>query len=452
MNIEFRLPDLGESVESADVVNVSVAEGHVVQPDQNVMELETDKAMVELPCPHKGRVVKVHVRPGQTVKVGDLLLTLEGEEAPAAKAVEPAVPAEAPEAEEPKVEPLVAAEEKPTPPPAASAESETPPVQPVSLVHAVHSVHPVQSSATPERRPAPASPSTRRLARELGVDLHQVSGTGPGGRITDEDVQAYVRKIAAGAMSGAMAAGTAAPPLPDFSQWGPVERVPLSGIRRKTAENVSLSARIVVHVTQHDETDITDLETARKRYQEGRAEAPGKITMTALAIKAVVAGLRAYPQFRSSIDPAVGVLIRKDYYHIGVAVDTEHGLVVPVLRDANRKSVRQIASELEEIAGRARERRISVEEMRGGVFTITNLGGIGGGHFTPIVNYPEVAILGMGRARQEPRVVDGAVAIRLVLPLSLSYDHRAIDGADAARFLRHLAQLFGDPMRLMLEG
>jgi pyruvate dehydrogenase E2 component (dihydrolipoamide acetyltransferase) len=289
----------------------------------------------------------------------------------------------------------------------------------------------------------PAGPATRRIAREWQVDLQRVPGTGRGGRVTQEDVKAYLRSLASGA---AVVAGIPqAPPLPDFEKFGPVERQPLTNIRRKTAEHMALAWSQIPHVTQHDDADITDLEAFR-RQQKG----PGpKLTMTVFALKAAAIALRQFPQFNSSLDLANGHLILKRYYHIGVAVDTERGLLVPVLRDVDRKSVNDLAQELLEAAEKARQGKV---DMSGGTFTITNLGGIGGTAFTPIVNYPEVAILGMSRARLQPVIRDGAVTPRLLLPLSLSYDHRVIDGADAARFTRRIAELLEQPLTMLLHA
>lgn len=432
MAIEFKLPDVGEGIQAGDVVNVLVAEGEVIKANQNVVELETDKAVIELPCPTAGRVVKVHVKAGDKVPVGGTLLTIE----PAAQVeTHAAKPAPAAEVE---TAPAVVSTAPPVPPPQSAEGDETLP--PVGLP-------PARETG---RRPPPAGPATRKLARKLGVDLEQVSGTGPGGRITAADVENYVKQLAERALAGGRTyAG--APPLPDFSQWGPVERVPVKGIRRKTAEVTSLAWQLIPHVTQFDEADITELEAVRQRYAANGGGV--KITVTALALKAAAAALKAYPQVNSSFDAGPGVLVLKKYVHIGVAVDTEHGLVVPVIRDVDRKSVLELARELEATAARARERKLELEEMRGGCFTISNLGGIGGTGFTPIVNYPEVAILGIARAKRTP-VFDaqGAVSARLVLPLALSYDHRAIDGADGARFLRKVASLLSDPLALLLEG
>lgn len=462
MSTEFKLPDLGENVEQADVVNVIVAEGHVIQANQNVLELETDKAVIELPCPYGGRVTKVHVKNGDKVKVGDPILTIEQEvtkdsKASAPQAPEPTEGHEEQVAEEPSKTQMVNAEEpKPAKQARAAREREVEEVK--RQKHEEQStaeddaLMPVKRDEESRQRPVPAGPATRRMARELGVDLRQVSGSGPGGRITEGDVKTYVREVQSRAMAGTLGSAQA-PALPDFAQWGPIERVAMGGIRRKTAENTSLAWRLAPHVTQFDAADITDLEAARKRYQDARKEDKGKITMTVLALKAAVAALKKFPQFNSSVDAPGGHLILKRYYNIGIAVDTENGLLVPVIRDADRKSVAELAVELEDAADKARQRKLGIAEMQGGTFTITNLGGIGGTNFTPIINYPEVAILGISRAVRQPVAsADDEVKVRLMLPLSLSYDHRAIDGADGARFLRYIAQLFEDPMKLLLEG
>jgi pyruvate dehydrogenase E2 component (dihydrolipoamide acetyltransferase) len=302
--------------------------------------------------------------------------------------------------------------------------------------------------------PAPAGPATRRLARELGVDLHRVTGTGPGGRITPEDVQGYVRQLTSGALrvpaAAPAAGGVAVPPLPDFSQWGPIERRPMNKIAKTTAANLSVAWQTIPHVTQHELADVTELEAGRKRHSQNKGAA--KITMTVLALKAVVAALKQYPHFNASLDTTTNEVIHKQYYHIGVAVDTEQGLLVPVIRDVNQKSILEIARELDALATKARDRKLAMSDFQGGTFTITNLGGIGGTSFTPIVNYPEVAILGMSRAKQQLVVVDGQPEVRLMLPLSLSYDHRVVNGADAARFIVKVAGLLADPSQLLIES
>jgi pyruvate dehydrogenase E2 component (dihydrolipoamide acetyltransferase) len=442
--IEFKLPDLGEGIEEADVVNVLVSEGTVIQKEQNVAELETGKAVVELPCPIAGRVVKVHARAGEKIRVGEILLTIEEAEE---------VETHASEARKAEEEKAGKAEEQETP---TGAEAPKAPLEEVEKV-----VAPGPGDEEPgeiprpteigiPKRPPPAGPATRRMARKLGVDLHQVGGTGPGGRITPEDVEAHVRKVASGALQAGHA-GLPAPPLPDFSQWGPIERTPLTGIHRKTAEVTSLSWRVIPHVTQFDSADITELESARKRYIEGH-EGEAKVTLTVLALKAALAALKAFPQFNASLDAGPGVLILKNYYHLGIAVDTDQGLVVPVIRDVDRKSILELADELQNLSEKARSRKLGIEEMQGGTFTISNLGGIGGTNFTPIVYYPQVAILGLARAQREAAVTESGIQPRLMLPLSLSYDHRVIDGADGARFLRKVAGLLSDPMALLLEG
>jgi pyruvate dehydrogenase E2 component (dihydrolipoamide acetyltransferase) len=302
---------------------------------------------------------------------------------------------------------------------------------------------PVEGRSAP--RLVPAGPATRRLARELGVDLGQVPGSANGGRVTPDDVKAYVRRLASGT-AGRAGGAVAAPPLPDFSKWGPIDRQPMDAVRRKTAEQMSLAWSLIPHVTQHDHADVTELEAFRKQ-QEGSGP---KLTVTAFALMAAARALKQFPQFNASLDVAAGQVVLKRYYHIGVAVDTGRGLLVPVLRDVDRKGVRGLAQELAEIAERARQKKVPPEEMRGGTFTVTNLGGIGGTGFTPVVNYPEVAILGLSRSRLEPVVRQGQVVPRLMLPLSLSYDHRLIDGADAARFTRRVAEMLENPLLLLL--
>ena len=463
MAFTFKLPSVGENVEQADVGNLRVAVGDVISAQQVVMEIETDKAVFELPCPQAGRVTEILVKPGTTVSVGTPLLTLEpvGAGAPAAPAAAPA-PA-APPAAPPKPAPAAVAPPAPVAPaPVAPAPVAPAPVAPAPAQAPTPAVAPAPAAPAPAAAesstvpPAPAAPATRRLARELGVDLHKVTGTGPGKRITQDDVQGYVRAAlkqsplpSAAPVAGAMVA----PPLPDFSQFGPVERQPLNKIMRTGATNLSLAWNIIPHVTQHELADVTDLEAARKRYVQMHSAKEGspKITMTVLAMKAVVTTLKAFPRFNSSYDAATGEVVLKRYYHIGVAVDTENGLMVPVIRNVDSKSVLQLAAEIGDLAQRARERKLTLADMQGGAFTITNLGGIGGTYFTPIVNYPEVAILGMSRTSQQMVVIDGKPEVRLMLPLSLSYDHRVINGADAARFIVKLSGLLSDPFQLLSE-
>jgi pyruvate dehydrogenase E2 component (dihydrolipoamide acetyltransferase) len=289
-----------------------------------------------------------------------------------------------------------------------------------------------------------AGPGTRRLARELGINLQLVRGSASGGRITADDVKAYVRQLAASAPIRGVVGGFAAP-LPDFERWGRIERRPLEQIRRKTAEHLSLAWSQIPHVTQHDQCDVTDLDAFRRQQDT----AGPKLTVTAFAVKASAICLKEFPQFNSSIDVGANQLIVKSYIHIGIAVDTERGLLVPVIRNVDRKSILELARELMEVADKARQKKLSPDDLRGGTFTVTNLGGIGGTAFTPIVNWPEVAILGLSRARLQPVVRDNQIVPRLVMTLSLSYDHRVIDGADGARFLRRICDMLENPLKML---
>jgi len=417
---EFRLPEVSEGVTKVDVASVSVKPGDTIAKGAVVCEVETDKAVAEIPSPVAGKVTAVHVTAGTTLNIGALLLTIETA-SPAAVATTPAAPVAAP--------PVAAAA------PAAQPAPVSAPAAPAAPAAAI------TSDSGP---PAPAGPATRRLARKLGVNLRQVKGSAAGGRITIEDIEAFVReRMTQPAVPAAAAAAPGfgivqAAPLPDFSRFGPVEKQPMNKIFRTAASNLHAAWVTIPHVTQHDLADITELETARRKYVKANPNAP-KITMTAIIIKAVVQALKAFPNFNSSVDMASGELVIKQYYHIGVAVDTPNGLVVPVIRNCDQKNILQVAAELAEIAGRARDRKLKTEDMQGGTFTITNLGGIGGTAFTPIVNYPEVAILGMSRTLNHLTLDNGQLVERQMLPLSLSYDHRAINGADAARFIVKLS-------------
>jgi pyruvate dehydrogenase E2 component (dihydrolipoamide acetyltransferase) len=292
----------------------------------------------------------------------------------------------------------------------------------------------------------------RRLARELGIDINEVVGSEPGGRVSEEDVRNYARSIILNVTRLRPAAVGGAHPLPDFSKWGEIERKPMSGIRRKTAAALSEAWQTIPHVTHFDHADITELEELRQRFGKKAEEAGGKLTITAIALKVVASALKVFPQFNASVDASTEEIIYKKYFNIGVAVDTDRGLLVPVIRDADKKNILELAVELTELSEKARDRKITIEEMQGGSFTITNLGGIGGVNFSPIINTPEVAILGVARAAHQPVFVDGQIAPRLMLPLALSYDHRLIDGADAARFLRWVAEALQQPLLLALEG
>jgi pyruvate dehydrogenase E2 component (dihydrolipoamide acetyltransferase) len=439
MATQIPTPPLGEGVESAEVLELKVSPGETVRAGQVLVVVQAEKSTAELEAPEAGRVVTVSVKPGDTLKVGEPFCEFE----PAGAGERQAEP-EKPQAKAKPTEPAKPlAQPKPDRPPAAAPEKPAP--QPARV--ASDGVH---AGAKPQEAVVPAGPATRLLARKLGVDLHQVSGSGKGGRISQEDVEAYVRQLAEGAAPAVVPAapGGQPPALPDFGRWGEIERQSLDPIRRRTAQQMHLAWTTIPHVTQHDLADITDLEAFRKQ-QEGRGP---KLTVTAFALKAAVIALRQFPHFNASLDMAGGALVLKRYYHIGVAVDTEYGLLVPVIRDVDKKSALQLAMELIHIAERARQRKVQPEEMRGGTFTITNLGGIGGTGFTPIINWPEVAILGMSRARWEVTARDGQVTPRLLLPLSLSYDHRVIDGAAAARFTRRIAELLENGWNMALHG
>ncbi|WP_298631540.1 2-oxo acid dehydrogenase subunit E2 [uncultured Thermus sp.] len=416
--MELRLPELGDNVSAATVVGVLVQEGDRVAPGQPLLELETDKAVMEVPAEAGGVVKRVLVKVGDEVRPGQPFLELEAGEVAAPLSQEAPTPAK--EEAQPAPSPGV-----PSPAPAPVGQE--------------------------EGRLIPAAPSVRRLARELGVDLRQVRGTGLAGRITAEDV-----RRAAGLAQPPVALEAPPPPspkLPDFSQWGPVRTEPMSGVRKATLRAMARAWAQVPMVTHFDEADITELEALRKRYAKRAEERGFRLTLTAFLLKALALTLKAFPKFNASLDPEKGEVIYKDYVHIGVAVDTPFGLLVPVIRNVEQKGVLRLAQELQEISEKARERKLSPEEMQGGTFSLSNLGGIGGVGFTPIVNWPEVAILGVSRSQMKP-VWDPekeAFQPRLIMPYALTYDHRLIDGAEAARFCRHLAALLQDPLGLALE-
>jgi pyruvate dehydrogenase E2 component (dihydrolipoamide acetyltransferase) len=564
---DFTLPELGEQIESGDVLRVLVKPGDTIAKDQAVLELETDKATIEVPSSVAGKVKEIKVKAGDKVKVGQAILSVEDQGAPKQDAAEaepakaggagaagadgvapkqtenkPATaeagdvakqgsakngpakaeaapkqaaakagPAKAEAAPKPSVAKPEAAKAGETEPnqsdatsEAAKAGDEIPDMQPDvqaqdksskpdkagvkdrsagpqaeepdterapvfsgrdqgregggagaqddrKVVDINRGARAPAEAAAPanDMPPAPAAPSVRRMARELGVDVNEVSGSGAGGRISVEDVKEHTKRLVAG---GAGAAPRVS--LPDFTRWGPVERQPMRAVRRKTAEHLTAAWATIPHVTQFDLADITGLEELRKKYTKQVEAAGGNLTVTAVAVKVVAAALRVFPQFNASIDLAANEIIVKKYVNIGIAVDTDRGLLVPVIRDADRKNIVQLSVELAQLSEKARTRKISLEEMQGGCFSISNLGGIGGTYFTPIVNAPEVAILGISRARTEP-VYDkdqGQFVPRFMLPLSLSYDHRVVDGADGIRFLRWVAEALEQPFLLSLQG
>jgi pyruvate dehydrogenase E2 component (dihydrolipoamide acetyltransferase) len=448
---EFKLPELGENISQGDLVRLMISPGAKVSEGQPVMELETDKAVIEVPSSISGVVKDVRVKQGEKIKVGQVIFTLEG--------------AAAPQLERPKHVPVehvsgqhgarlafqaaIQAEGK-------TEEQALPPDQPQAMLPSFTMPAQLEKVAGTERgEPIPAAPHVRRLAREIGIDIHEVKGTGPGGRISENDVKAYSKSLLASAAAAAQAprgAQFAAPELPDFTKWGKVERVSIRGVRRKTAEHLWQAWTTVPHVTQNDKADITELEQLRARFAPKAQEAGGKMTVTAIALKVCSSALKIFPQFNASIDLSKDEIVYKQYINIGVAVDTDRGLLVPVIRDVDKKNIVELAAELTQLSKKAKDKKLTLAEMEGGTFTITNLGGIGGTGFSPIVNYPEVAILGLSRSSMEPVWLNGKFEPRLVLPVSLSYDHRLIDGADAARFLRWIAEAFEQPFLLSVQG
>jgi pyruvate dehydrogenase E2 component (dihydrolipoamide acetyltransferase) len=427
---QFRLPDLGEGLTEAEIVAVHVREGDDVKEDAPLLEVETDKAQVEIPSPIGGRVERVHVHPGQTVKVGEVLVSFaDSAGASRAAAAGPSAPAK------PASEPKPPATPAPRPEPAPAPEP---------------------SIARAAAGPVPATPATRRLARELGVDLRSVRGSGPGGRVTDGDVRGAAAAPAApraaepAPEAKPLARAAVEPPLPRFEQWGPVERQPLSHLRRTIAERMTLSASVIPHVTHFDRADITDLDALIRRNLEPARQRGVTLTLTSFLLKAAAITLAAHPQFNASLDAAAGTLIAKRYYHLGVAVATDRGLIVPVIRDVDKKPVLELARELAALAQRVREGKAALDDLRGGTFTITNIGALGGTGAIPIINYPEAAILGVARGREEAVVRDGAIVARLLLPFTLTFDHRVADGADGARFAADIVRLLEHPDQLLL--
>ncbi|MGA8279640.1 MAG: dihydrolipoamide acetyltransferase family protein [Desulfobacterales bacterium] len=424
----FKLPDLGEGIHEGEVIAVLVKVGDVVEEGDPILEVETDKASVEIPSPFTGTVQEIMVKAGDVVKVGNLLMTFSDDAVGVKK------------------------EEKPAEPPGKAAPQQ----------------EEEQAAGTQERNkgPVPASPATRRLARELGVDLRVVTPTGPAGMVTAEDVRAFASKEKRGERAAeepsagaepVVVAGAAPPGLPDFTKWGTVERLPLRSIRKATARQMALAWSQIPHVSSQDDIDVTRLEALRRRNKQSVEKQGGRLTLTVFAVKAAAAALRQFPQFNVSLDVAKGEIVRKHYRHVGVATDTGEGLVVPVLRNADRKSITELAVELRELVERTRARKVDLEELQGGTFTITNIGAAGGrGHFSPIINYPEAAILGMGAARLKPvirKTETGStqIVVRMILPVVLAIDHRVLDGIDAAHFLEFFRTALENPEKMLLS-
>jgi pyruvate dehydrogenase E2 component (dihydrolipoamide acetyltransferase) len=443
---EFKLPDIGEGISEVELLQWYVKEGDAVREDQNLAEIETDKAVADLPSPYTGVVSRLHHQPGERIPVGAVLVSFaeEGQQA---------------------VEPGQSRAEEPVP------------EQPSGLEPSSEAA----ADATTEQPSAPqppghkggrvlAAPATRRRARELGIDLAAVQGSGPGGRVTTDDLERHAHDgqqapaVAQTAPEVETAQAEETPPeqlprgvperapLPDFTQWGAVERVPLTATRRQIARKMVQSLFTAPHAAALDEADVTELENVRGRAQERIQGRQVRLTLLPFVLKATVAGLKQFPTLNASLDDEKQELILKRYYHLGIAMDTERGLIVPVIRDVDRKSVVELAAELGEKTQRTRAGKIGLDELRGGTFTLTNAGAVGGHAFIPIINYPEVAILGLGRAQPKPVVRDGQIVVRTMLPLSMSFDHRVVDGADVVRFLTLVIRLLEDPTQLLLEA
>ncbi len=439
--VEMKLPELGENIEAADVLNVLVKTGDIIEKDQGIIEIETDKATIEVPSTLSGKVVDIMIKPGEKAKVGQVILKVETSDI----TVEEKIEAKKPESIQAKAEETVELKNAAN---IDSSKGERNKFAPGE----VDQQPPIGKEA------APAAPSVRRIAREIGVDINKVPGSGPFGRISMDDVKAYAKKLNE-IRESQTSFGIKQEALPDFSKFGEFEVKPMSNIRAKTGVHLSYAWQTIPHVTQHDKADITELEKIRKSYNPKVEKAGGKLTVTAILLKVISAALKVFPQFNSSVDLEKKQVIYKKYFNIGIAVDTEHGLIVPVIKNVDHKNLTELAVEMNSIAEKARIRKISLDELQGGCFTITNLGGIGGTSFTPIVNSPEVAILGVSRGSFEPVYREatptspaGGFEPRLMLPLSLSYDHRIIDGADAARFLRWVCEALEQPIKILIEG
>jgi len=472
---EFKLPDLGEGIHEAEIISIKVKEGDTVKEDQPLFEVETDKAVVEIPSPYSGTVTKIHVEEGKVVTVGSVMISFDlgGGKVEKREAKEDKSAAKAGDKEK-----VAAAGEK-TPVAAGAVKTTTA----ESAKHAGGNGNAGRIAHDPNR-PVPAAPAVRRLARELGVDLYQVEPSGPSGRVLKEDVKACAQGTISRMASSPSDAKDSAPAaqaqpamslsdkyggggsstaydaqpmtaqaveLPDFGKFGKTERVPLRSIRRKIAQNMTTSWTHIPHVTTFDEANVSELSRVLGKRDSKKERTGPRLTMTAFAIKAVVSALQKFPQFNSSLDEAKGEIVFKHFFNIGIAVATERGLIVPVIHNAETKSIMQIAKELGEIAEKTRSGKVELDKLQGGTFTITNIGAIGGTSMVPMVNHPEAAILGMARANERPIVKNGQIEVGTILPLALSFDHRLADGAEAALFVRHIIDMLEEPLSLVLE-
>ncbi len=473
---EIKMPEISEDADGGTVVEILVQEGDTIEEEQSIIAVESDKASVEVPATAGGTVKEIKIAEGDEVKVGAVIMTLEtngkgggneektDEEAAEGEEEQDKKRQKATEEEEAETkedegesdtddEETAGSDEEKSDEEVAGKAKQKEEDKPKAKGESEKGTTDEQN--TESTSDVPAAPSIRRMARELGINIRSVQGSGPGERITADDVKAYAGN---GQQKDAAKEGQATAPknvekaLPDFSKWGTVRREKMSGIRKATVSSMSDAWQTIPHVTQFDKADITQLEEYTEKYKAKVEKAGGKLTITAIMMKVAVAALRAFPKFNASLDVANEEVVLKDYYHIGVAADTEKGLLVPVIRDVDKKSVIKLSKELPDIAQKAREGKLSGDEMKGGTFTISNLGGIGGTQFTPIVYKPQVAIMGISRTQTEPVYIDGAFQPRSILPLSLSYDHRLIDGAEAARFLRFICQSLEDPFVMLMEG
>jgi pyruvate dehydrogenase E2 component (dihydrolipoamide acetyltransferase) len=430
---EFRLPDLGENITSADVINVLVKVGDVIETDQAIIEIETDKATIEVPTTIAGKVTEVLAKAGSKATVGDVIIKVETT-AGIGEQTEPVeIKKETPE------------EKKDT---ASQQQTETMPIGERESSQKME----VDNQILVLKGASPAAPSVRRIAREIGVDINKVPGSGPNGRIYMDDVKVYSKKLHESyAQGGGTRLNIKSEPLPDFTKFGKIKKGEMTNIRKKTADHLSYAWATIPHVTQFDKADITLLEKTRKELNKTNEKSGTKVTVTAILVKIIVEALKKFPQFNSSIDMEKKEIIYKEYFNLGVAVDTEFGLIVPVIKNVDTKSLSEISAEMNLLAEKARNKKIGLDDLQGGCFTISNLGGIGGTYFTPIVNSPEVAILGVSRGSYEPVWNGyGVFEPRLILPLSLSYDHRIIDGADAIRFLRFIVEALEQSIKILL--
>lgn len=448
MPTEIKLPNLGENIDSGDVLSIFVSEGDSVDKDQDLLEIETDKATAAVPSPESGTIVKILVGEGDTVDVGAPIFEIEaGAAAPAAPKEEPA-PKEA-KPKPPQPEPPQAKQPEPAEPALEPKQAEVPATPQVATPPSPTQAKPPVDVPGDGVSSAAAGPSVRRLARELGVDLRRVRPSGSGGRITEDDIRAHVRESQQKAQS-AVSPGVTPPGAADSDGQGAVRIEKMSRLRKKVAENMVASYTTIPQLTNFDDVDVTELEEMRQQSKEDYAKRGLKLSQMPFIIKAIASSLRLHPIINASADMEAGNIVYKEYVNIGIAVDTEHGLMVPVIRDADRLSISQVAHELDRLVTAARERTLPIEEMQGGTFTISNMGAVGGTYSTPIINPPEVAIILIGRSRTLPTIVDDSIEARLIMPLSITYDHRVVDGADAARFLNEVKGFLSAPGRLLL--